>query len=65
MPAYLRALVDRSCSIESCSHKAVVEVFDRWNGSVGKFCRQHGEKEVTRLNRRYEEIRQEVRLTNS
>ena len=26
------------CSVTGCGKWATVEVFDRWNGSLGKFC---------------------------
>ena len=50
--AYLRELVNR-CHFPTCPRRAVVEVVDRWNGSMGTYCRRHG-NEALREQQRHE-----------
>tara|TARA_Y100000310_G_scaffold311516_1_gene357841 strand:+ start:497 stop:664 length:168 start_codon:yes stop_codon:yes gene_type:complete len=46
--AYLIKL-DLSCKESYCKVRASVEVFDRFNGSRGKFCSKHGQAKLKRL----------------
>ena len=40
-----------SCDYHGCKSQAKVEVFDTWNGSIGKFCRKHGTEVEKRQQR--------------
>ncbi len=41
--AYMRDL-DKKCGYMLCDRRAVVEVVNRRNASLGVFCRQHGKR---------------------
>lgn len=47
MPAHTRSL-DRQCI--RCHKRAVVEVFNTSNASMGSFCKRHGDERVQELN---------------
>lgn len=39
-----------SCALSICRSAAKVEVFNRWNERMGRFCRKHGAERVRELN---------------
>jgi len=41
--AYMRRVVN-TCYRNLCNREGRWEVFDRWNSSLGKFCKHHGEQ---------------------
>lgn len=49
--AYLVELKD-ACHVSGCSSRAVVELIDRWNASMGKYCRRHSRMELRKQQAR-------------
>lgn len=39
--AYLKTL-EVICNYSGCTARASVELYNRWNGARGKFCKKHG-----------------------
>lgn len=50
MPAYSTPITRWTCDRDMCSSKATVEVFDAFNGFVGRYCAKHGAVMVDRIN---------------
>lgn len=50
MPAHKRPIRVWSCNQESCSRKAIFEVYDTFNRLIGRFCGAHADGKVSRLN---------------
>lgn len=49
MASYLVEIV-RQCDGNGCTARATVEVRNRWNASMGQFCRRCGQRRVRQLN---------------
>lgn len=48
--AYLKTLLTK-CQTTGCTQPATVEVFNRANASIGRFCRRDGERQLERLQK--------------
>lgn len=48
--AYLKDIII-DCQQSGCIKQARKEVFDRWNGSCGKYCSAHAKQKLQELKR--------------
>jgi hypothetical protein len=46
--AYLREL-DTTCYAMACGKRAVIEVYNNYNASCGRYCRPHGKRRLAEL----------------
>lgn len=49
--AYLRELARHACAEAACSKKAEVELMNRYNALVGRYCRAHGTRKLADMQR--------------